>query len=65
MKVSNLSFGASSLGGVFHGVREDEGIRACVIGKFTSMEEGFVRIDKATGERMELTPPEADELYGM
>ena len=28
MRVSNLSFGASSLGGVFHGVREDEGIRA-------------------------------------
>ena len=28
MKVSHLSFGASSLGGVFHGVREDEGIRA-------------------------------------
>ena len=28
MKVSNLSFGASSLGGVFHGVREEEGIRA-------------------------------------
>ena len=43
----------------------EAGISACVIGKFTSMEEGFVRIDKATGERMELTPPEADELYGM
>ena len=28
MRLSNLSFGASSLGGVFHGVREDEGIRA-------------------------------------
>ena len=28
MKVSNLSFGASSLGGVFHSIREDEGIRA-------------------------------------
>lgn len=28
MKVSNLSFGASSLGGVFHGLREEEGIRA-------------------------------------
>ena len=27
-KVSNLSFGASSLGGVFHGIREEEGIRA-------------------------------------
>ena len=40
-------------------------IDACVIGKFTSMEEGFVRIDKASGERTELTPPEADELYGM
>ncbi len=28
MRLSNLSFGASSLGGVFHGIREDEGIRA-------------------------------------
>ena len=28
MHVSNLGFGASSLGGVFHSVREDEGIRA-------------------------------------
>lgn len=28
LRVSNLSFGASSLGGVFHGIREDEGIRA-------------------------------------
>ena len=28
MKVSNLGFGASSLGGVFHGIREDEAIQA-------------------------------------
>lgn len=28
MRVSNLSLGASSLGGVFHGIREEEGIRA-------------------------------------
>ncbi|MCR5130371.1 MAG: aldo/keto reductase [Prevotella sp.] len=28
MRVSALSFGASSLGGVFHSIREDEGIRA-------------------------------------
>lgn len=28
LRLSNLSFGASSLGGVFHDVREDEGIRA-------------------------------------
>ena len=28
MSVSNLSFGASSLGGVFHGVQEEEGIKA-------------------------------------
>ena len=28
MRVSNLGFGASSLGGVFHSIREDEGIRA-------------------------------------
>ena len=26
MRVSNLSFGASSLGGVFHDIREAEGI---------------------------------------
>ena len=44
---------------------EEAGVDACVIGKFTSKEEGFVRIDKASGERTELTPPEADELYGM
>ena len=28
LRVSNLSFGASSLGGVFHNIREEEGIRA-------------------------------------
>ena len=28
LRVSNLGFGASSLGGVFHSIREDEGIRA-------------------------------------
>ena len=28
MRVSNLGFGASSLGGVFHSIREDDGIRA-------------------------------------
>ena len=28
MRISNLSFGASSLGGVFHGLREEDGIRA-------------------------------------
>lgn len=28
MKVSNLSFGASSLGGVFHSIKEEEGIEA-------------------------------------
>ena len=28
MKVSDLSFGASSLGGVFHDIRESEGINA-------------------------------------
>ena len=28
MKVSSLSFGASSLGGVFHSLREEEGIEA-------------------------------------
>jgi len=42
-----------------------EGIDACVIGRFTSSEDGFVRIDRSSGERVELTPPEADELYGM
>lgn len=42
-----------------------EGIQAAVIGKFTDKNDGFVRIDKATGESVELTPPEADELYGM
>ena len=28
MKVSSLSFGASSLGGVFHDLKEKEGIQA-------------------------------------
>ena len=28
MKLSNLGFGASSLGGVFHGIKENEGIEA-------------------------------------
>ena len=41
MKVSNLSFGASSLGGVFHGVREDEGIRAV----HTAVDHGIKFID--------------------
>ena len=42
-----------------------EGIEACTIGRFTSKDEGFIRIDRKTGERTELTPPQADELYGM
>ena len=43
----------------------DAGIMACEIGRFTPAEEGFVRIDKNSREAVELTPPEADELYGM
>jgi len=41
MKVSNLGFGASSLGGVFHGIREDEGIRAV----HTAVDNGINFID--------------------
>ena len=41
MRVSNLSFGASSLGGVFHGIREDEGIRAV----HTAVDNGINFID--------------------
>ena len=41
MRVSNLSFGASSLGGVFHDIREAEGIRAV----FTAVENGMNFID--------------------
>lgn len=41
MKVSNLSFGASSLGGVFHNIRETEGIEAV----FTAVEHGMNFID--------------------
>ena len=41
MQVSNLSFGASSLGGVFHDIREAEGIRAV----FTAVENGMNFID--------------------
>ena len=31
MKVSSLSFGASSLGGVFHDIKEKEGLEAVLI----------------------------------
>ncbi|MCI1648388.1 MAG: aldo/keto reductase [Bacteroides sp.] len=41
MRVSNLSFGASSLGGVFHAIREAEGIKAV----FTAIEHGMNFID--------------------
>ncbi len=41
MKISNLSFGASSLGGVFHDIRESEGIQAV----FTAIEQGINFID--------------------
>lgn len=41
MKVSNLSFGASSLGGVFHSIKEEEGIRAV----HTAIESGINFID--------------------
>lgn len=41
MKVSNLSFGASSLGGVFHNIREAEGIKAV----HTAVENGMNFID--------------------
>ena len=37
MKVSSLSFGASSLGGVFHDLKEKEGIQAV----FTAVESGM------------------------
>ena len=41
LKVSNLGFGASSLGGVFHGIREEEGIEAV----FTAVDNGINFID--------------------
>ena len=41
MKLSNLGFGASSLGGVFHGIKENEGIEAV----FTAVENGINFID--------------------
>lgn len=41
MRVSSLSFGASSLGGVFHGIRESEAIEAV----FTAIELGMNFID--------------------
>ena len=41
MRLSNLGFGASSLGGVFHGIRESEGIQAV----FTAIEGGINFID--------------------
>lgn len=41
MRVSNLGFGASSLGGVFHGIKEEEGIRAV----FAAIDGGINFID--------------------
>ena len=41
MKVSNLSFGASSLGGVFHSIKENDGIEAVI----TAVENGIHFID--------------------
>lgn len=41
MKVANLAFGASSLGGVFRSIREDEGIRAV----HTAVDNGINFID--------------------
>lgn len=41
MKVSNLSFGASSLGGVFHSLKEEEGIEAV----YVAVESGINFID--------------------
>ena len=41
MRLSNLGFGASSLGGVFHGIREEEGIEAV----FTALDGGINFID--------------------
>lgn len=41
MKVSNLSFGASSLGGVFHSIKEEEAIKAV----HTAVENGINFID--------------------
>lgn len=41
MKVSNLSFGASSLGGVFHSLKEETGIRAV----HTAVDHGINFID--------------------
>ena len=41
LRLSNLGFGASSLGGVFHSIREDEGIEAV----FTALDGGINFID--------------------
>lgn len=41
MKVSNISFGASSLGGVFHSLKEEEGIKAV----HTAVDNGINFID--------------------
>jgi aryl-alcohol dehydrogenase-like predicted oxidoreductase len=41
MKVSNLSFGASSLGGVFHSLKEETGVQAV----YTAMEKGINFVD--------------------
>ena len=49
MKVSSLSFGASSLGGVFHDLKEKEGIQAV----FTAVEAvSYTHLTLPTTERV-------------
>ena len=53
MKVSNLGFGASSLGGVFHGIREEEAIEAVNVAENIGMN---FRAALDMAEALELQP---------
>lgn len=56
MKVSELSFGASSLGGVFHSVKESDAIQAV----FTAIEKGMnLRVPK----RLNLAMKQIEDIF--
>lgn len=42
---------------------ESVGVKATVIGEFKDKAEGFKRVDRISGELLEMDPPGADEIY--
>lgn len=66
MMVSSLSFGASSLGGVFHGLRESEGIEAVQVAVESGMNfidvspyYGYYKAETVLGKALRQIPREA------